>query len=103
MTQLHRQKAIYKIKSKSGETLTDLKDINKCFEEFYSEIYTSTSTTTQEDLNQFFDSLLFPKLDVAIRESLDSDFSLSEVLRAFPTGKAAGPDGFGPEFYKSLS
>lgn len=85
--------------------LTDLKYINNRFREFYSEIYTSKSTATQEDFEQFFDSLHFPKLDTAFRESLDSDFSLSELqdaIRAFPTGKAAGPDGFGPEFYKAF-
>lgn len=40
------KRAIYKIKSKSGEMFTDLKDINNCFSEFYSEIYTSKSTGT---------------------------------------------------------
>ena len=85
--------------------LTDLKYINDCFKEFYSEIYTSKSTAIQDDFDQFFDSLHFPKLDAAFRESLNSDFSLSELqdaIRAFPTGKAAGPDGFGPEFYKAF-
>lgn len=43
------KRAIYKIKSKSGKILTDLKDINECFKEFYSEIYTSKST--QEDFS----------------------------------------------------
>lgn len=44
-------------------------------------------------------------MDAAFRESLDSDFSLSELqdaIRAFPTGKVTGPDGFGPEFYKAF-
>ena len=85
--------------------LTDLKVINKCFKEFCCEIYTSKSTATQEDFDQFFDSLHFPKLGAAFRESLDLDFSLSELqdaIRAFPTGKAAGLDGFGPEFYKAF-
>lgn len=58
--------------------LTDLKDINECFKEFYSKIYTSKSATTHEDFDQFFDSLHFPKLDLAFRENLDLDFSLSE-------------------------
>ncbi len=43
--------------------------------------------------------------NAAFRESLDSDFSLSELqdaIRAFLTGKATGLDGFGPEFYKAF-
>lgn len=59
------KRAIHKIKSKSGEMLTYLKDINNRFREFYSEIYTSKSTATQEDFEQYFDSLHFPKLDTA--------------------------------------
>lgn len=43
------ERAIYKIKSKSGKMLPD---INECFKEFYSETYTSKSTATQEDFNQ---------------------------------------------------
>lgn len=42
---------------------------------------------------------------IAFRENMDSDFLLLELqdaIRAFPTGKAAGPDGFGPEFYKDF-
>lgn len=89
--------------------LTDLKDINYNFREFYSKIYTKIyqqkSTATQEDFEQFFDSLHFPRLDTAFKENLDSDFLVSELqdtIRAFPTGKAVGPDGFGPEFYKAF-
>ena len=99
------KRAIYKIKSKSGLMLTDLKDINRRFREFYSEIYTSKSTATQADFDQFFDSLQFPQLDDAFKENLDLDFTLSELqdaIKAFPTGRAAGPDGFGPEFYKAF-
>lgn len=99
------KRAIYKIRSGSGGMLTDLKEINERFKEFYSDIYTSKLTTTQEDFDQFFDSLHFPKLDAVFKKSLDSEFSLSEVqdaIRAFPTGKAAGPDGFGPEFFKAF-
>lgn len=99
------KRAIYKIKSKTGRRFTDLKDINERFKEFYTEIYTSKLTTTQEDFDQFFDLLQFPKLNAAFRESLNLDSSSSELqdaISAFPTGKVAGLDGFGPEFYKAF-
>lgn len=99
------KRAIYKIKSVSGLMLTDLKDINREFSEFYSEIYTSKSTATQEDCDQFFESLQLPQLDNLFRESLDLAFTqleLQEAVKAFPIGKAAGPDALGPEFYKAF-
>lgn len=46
--------------------LTDLKDRNDCLREFYSEIYTSKSTATQEEFNRVFDSFQFLKLDAAL-------------------------------------
>lgn len=45
---------IYKIKSRSGALITDLK--------FYSETYTSQSTDTQKDCDMFFDSLKLPQV-----------------------------------------
>lgn len=73
--------------------LTDLKDMNKQFSEFYSEKYTSKSTVTENDFDQFLDLLHFPQLDPAFRENLDLDF---------PTGKAAGPDGFGLQLFTAF-
>lgn len=77
------KQAIYKIKPKSGDMITNLKDINNCFKEFYFEIYTSKSTATQKDFDSFFNSLHFPKLDAAFWESLDSVFS-QDAITTFP-------------------
>lgn len=95
-------RAIHSIKSKSGTLLTNPKDINTCFKDFYRELYTSNTTATQADLASFFDSLEMPKLSDAARVSLDSDFTLEEIvaaIKSFSTGKAVGPDGFSSEFF----
>lgn len=75
------------------------------FKEFYSELYTTKSQATNADFADFFDSLNLPKLDETSRLDLDSTFSESELVEAikgFPSGKVAGPDGFGCEFYEAF-
>lgn len=90
--------AIHKIQSKNGQILTDQKDINQCFREFYSDLHTSTSTATKRDYFQFFDSLNLPQLNDRNQKFLERDFSvdeLNEAIKAFLTGKCPGPDGLG--------
>lgn len=38
--------AILAVKNKNGQLVTDPKDINKCFEEFYCELYSSYSSAS---------------------------------------------------------
>ena len=98
-------RSILSVKSKCGALLTDPKEINGRFREFYSELYSSKCGASRPDLNAFFDALETPRLSDAAREDLDSEFTLEEVtsaIKSFPSGKAAGPDGFGAEFYKKF-
>lgn len=88
--------SIHKIKSERGTLLTNPKETNNCFKEFYSDLYTTKSKATNSDFSKFFDSLKLPKLNEASRKDLDSTISLSELveaLKASPSGKSAGPDG----------
>lgn len=62
--------------------LTDPKDINNCFKDFYSELYTSNSTATYSDLTHLFDSLEIPKLSNIARSDLDSNFILEDIVAA---------------------
>lgn len=96
-------RSIHCIKSKTGALLTNPKEINDCFKKFYSELYSSKCCPSHSDLNAFFDSIVMPKLTDAAKKDLDSDFTLDEIksaIKSFSSGKAAGPDGFGCEFYK---
>lgn len=98
-------RAINSIKSKTGTLLTNPVDVNHRFSEFYCALYSSKHNVSQSNLKVFFDSLSLPRLSSAARQSLDSDFTLQEVIAAiksFPSGKAAGPDGFSSEFYKKF-
>ncbi len=99
-------RSIHGIKLKAGTLVTNPKEINYHFREFYSELYSSKVGATHSDLAKFFDSLVTPKLSDAAKEDLDSDFTLEEIISAnksFQSGKAAGPDGFCCKFYNKFS
>lgn len=60
---------------------------------------------TEADFCNFFANLNVPQLDSAARDDMDDPISKTDLLsaiRAFPSGKTSGPDGFGCEFYKSF-
>lgn len=47
-----------------------------------------------------------PKLSESSRSDLESELSVEDLLKAihaFPSGKAAGPDGFGCKVFKTFS
>ncbi len=99
------KQAIHKIKSKSGSLLTNPTEINTRFRDFYKELYSSKVKATEADFCEFFDNLKLPQLDSVARDDLDAPFSETDLLtaiRAFPSGKTSGPDGFACEFYKSF-
>ncbi len=80
-------------KSKDGTLLTNPKDINARFKEFYSELYTSSNETTHNHLMFFLDSLETAELSDTVWAELDSDFTLEEIvsaIKSFPAGKAPG-------------
>ena len=100
------KQAIHRIKAKSGDLLTDPKQINSCFREFYSNLYSSSLEVNEEDFNIFFDKLVIPQLPEFCKVELDApilEIELMEAIQAFPSGKSPGPDGFGSEFYKAFS
>lgn len=65
--------------------------------------YTPPKVLPREaDILQFLSSLPLPKLDLNAQNERNAEISLQEVLTAiqeFPSGKVAGPDGLGIEFY----
>ena len=101
---LQAKRAIHKIKTNTGNVTTDPIEINECFSDFYKELYTSKITSDVSQISDFLSSLNLPKLNTSARETLNANFTLGEIteaIRSFPNGKAAGPDGFGIEFYKA--
>lgn len=99
-------RAILQIKNKRGQTVTDQQGINKCFEDFCHNLYSSNNTTSNDEINEFLEKCDLPKLDHDAATELDAEITLDEVKAAivqFPNNKAPGPDGFGAKFYKAYS
>lgn len=87
-------------------SLQQSKEINKCFEEFCCELYSSYSSASQATINEFLQESKLTKLDEEVVADLEADFTLDEVkvaIQQFLNSKAPGPDGFGAEFYKAYS
>ncbi len=94
------------VRSPAGDLLTATVDINQAFEEFYSNLYSSTSTTNDEEIHTFIEPLGLSKLTDEQRDFLDLDITIEEiigVIKALPSNKAPGPDGFTGEFFKSFA
>jgi len=98
--------AMHQIRNKDGTLVTNPRDINECFKEFYEALYESQTSVAPTALSCFLQSLPLPKLDDTERNALNAEITLDEVFQAitsFPSGRAPGPDGFGIEFYKEYS
>ena len=97
---------ISKIKSPTGETLTDTRDINTAFLNFYSELYSSECSPDIWDLNNPLDNLNYPVMDASVSEDLGGPITLLEIheaIQSMQNGKSPGPDGYTVEFYKTFS
>lgn len=55
--------AIHRVKSKSGQLVTNPREINACFRDFYKELYSSKVKATKVDFSNFFANLNIPRLD----------------------------------------
>ena len=63
-----------------------------------------SSTADISLMSDFLHALHLPKLSPTAQTDLNSDITIEEIagsIRSFPNGKAAGPYGFGIEFYKA--
>lgn len=75
----------------------------KLMENYYKQLYISENTATLSDSQNFLHKLNLPTLSEGNRARLGEQIIQEEVLTAIKSlqgGKAPGPDGFGPDFYK---
>lgn len=103
LRQAQAARAIYSIKSRNGTTLTDPQKINKCFADFYADVYQTQGKVDVNIIKNFFTKLDMPKLSEEAVRAMDEDITLKEIssaISSFPNNKASGPDGFGIEFFK---
>lgn len=86
--------------------LSDHREINNSFLEFYRLLYSSEQTSGYEDFHNFFKDFSLPHVKTDAMQFLDGPISLDEVcdaISAMQCGKSPGPDGFPAEFLKKFS
>ncbi len=96
-------RTITQIKDKLGNKCTEHLQINHCFYEFYSELYTSESHKDENLILSFFDKITLPSIDSETTAELETPFSVEEInasIMSMQNAKSPGPDGFPSEFYK---
>ncbi|XP_053546947.1 uncharacterized protein LOC128638839 [Bombina bombina] len=89
----------------TDRTYTKPEDIVKCFERYYTQLYTKQTSAPKDILSRFWKSVTLPQLDTDKLDGLNSPITqdeLSLTIQGLPSGKAPGPDGLPSEFYKAL-
>uniref|UniRef100_A0A3P9C0F7 Reverse transcriptase domain-containing protein n=1 Tax=Maylandia zebra TaxID=106582 RepID=A0A3P9C0F7_9CICH len=98
--------AIPSLKDKAGVLQFEAKLISKIMKEFYQDLYSPECQNTVDARKLFLDTVNLPILSEESRLDLCSPIRVQEVLdaiKSLQSGKAPGPDGFGPEFYKKMA
>ena len=73
------------------------------WQKFYEDLFSSKTTGSQVDFDEFTRKEEIPKLDNEEKEHLEDPFTLEEckkVLETFKDNKSPGEDGLTAEFYK---
>ncbi len=73
-------RTIHNIKNKEGEIISDPMSINKCFEEFYYDLYKSQGDIDPLLCGRFFDNCLVSKLSEENRRQLDAEITKDNKL-----------------------
>lgn len=87
----------------NNDLITSSTGINRIFKSFYEELYTSSNTSTEEDLATFFEGIVLPQISQTEKDNLDVHISNTEVktaIMAMKSGRSPGVDGLLAEFYK---
>ncbi len=74
--------------------------------QFYQKLYSSETNVLADSYNSFLNRIKLASLSGEQQADLNKPITREEVLEAIKSlkgGKAPGPDGFGPEFYKKMS
>lgn len=96
---------ISSLKDNSGANKFENRYINKIMKEFYQNLYSSECHSTEEKTNHFLNNIRLPSLTLEERVDICKPITEEEVLNTINSlrgGKAPGPDGFCPEFYKKM-
>ncbi len=93
------------LKDSHGKRCLTSEEINAIFTKYYKLLYTSEICKSDPPINAFLEQLNLPQINEQQQQALNKPITCAEINEAIddiPSGKAAGPDGFPPEFYKAF-
>lgn len=97
---------ISSLKDSKGDKFHESEKINNIMRQFYHKLYSTECNTSEQVRKAFLDQISLPSLTEGQQEILNRPITRKEVLESIhslQSGKAPGPDGYGPEYYKKMS
>ena len=97
--------SIASLKDDSGKSHYETIALTEIMGNFYKKLYAPDLSANEETMHSFLGKLDLPSLSEADQGTLGRPITPEEVAEAITSlqsGKAPGPDGFGPEFYKKF-
>ncbi|KAJ1136101.1 hypothetical protein NDU88_002519 [Pleurodeles waltl] len=89
-----------------GAIATTQVNINDAFREYYTQLYTKSTSCTIQQLESFLADSPLPQLTNTDRESLEAPITLGELNKALeqlPRNKVPGTDGLPSEYYSTFA
>ena len=99
----YNRKTITELQTDDNQIVKEEDKILETMERFYEDLYSSKTTVSQVDFDEFIGDIEIPKRDNEEKNELEGLFTLEEckkVLETFEDNKSSGEDGFTAEFYK---
>ena len=104
----YEEKVILQLKTRSDEIITDIKEINKEIEIYFSELLQSQlDTTLKRESNKLFSDFVsgldIPKVSDEENALIEKALTIEELkasLKSFQNNKTPGDDGLTKEFYE---
>lgn len=101
----HEVRAISTLQDNAGKNHYESKMLVEVMKTFYEKLYASELKASTQQIENFLNTLKLPTLTDSDRIFLGSPITKEEIISAIkcmPSGKAPGPDGYCPEFYKTF-
>ena len=97
------KKTITELRMEDETVIKNETQILHAIENYFSNLYLSTDSTTQEHYDEYIQDLSLPRLSDEERDNMEGLLTYEEckkVLETFQNDKSPGEDGFTVEFYK---
>ena len=98
-----QKKEISGLQLDSGTVVTNSDQILEAIHLFYQDLYKDVGGKTEQEITEFLEQIDVPKVNQVLVCSLITEAKVLDAIEKLNLGKAPGPDGFSPDFYKHYS